>query len=250
MKYLNKLAYILVFLIAVMLVSAFDANINNNNTAKINNNMIYTGNAKLSSAPKSTYIVFIQGLGSKCNGTRYSNIGFSYIRSKLTAYGFQYRDRRFLQYSYTGGEVKAGKWFPNKYGPEDTGQPIEISVKYLNDLIGEFSAAHPNARFIIVGHSLGGVIAYDFISKYKENNSRSIKGVVTLNAPLTGCIYRVPNIVLNTLENKGSVWGSTAVRELIIQNEFRVELESMRRQVAQRLQKKVYVWLHSLPSRT
>ncbi len=245
MKYYNKSAYILVFVIAIILVSVlvkhqlFDSNLINskNKITKNKNTIIFNRDAKFSSDHKFTYIVFIQGLGSRCNGTRYGNIGFSYIRRRLTSYGFQYRDKRFLQYSYTGGEVKAGKWFPNKYGPEDTGQPIEISVKILTDLIRELSAANPNAQFIIVGHSLGGVIAFDFTSKYKEDNGRRIKGVVTLDAPLSGYIYNVPNIVLNILENNGSVWGSTAVRELILQNEFKIELESMRRQAAQRLQK-------------
>ncbi|WP_066636167.1 esterase/lipase family protein [Desulfolucanica intricata] len=243
MKYIK--GYVPVFFLVIILVSVlpiqqlFDPDhlvksenqINNSSNQRIINQSVIN-----KSVHRSIYIVLIKGLGTECNGTRYGNIGFSSLRKKLTLYGFQYRDRRFLQYSYTGGEVKAGEWYPNKYSPEDTGQPIGISVKHLNDLIEELSAADPKARFILVGHSLGGVIAFDFISKYTENISR-IKGVVTLNAPLMGAIYNIPNIVLEIFQNNGSVWGSIAVRELILQNEFKVDLENLRRQTALKLQK-------------
>ncbi|MBM7854617.1 pimeloyl-ACP methyl ester carboxylesterase [Desulfohalotomaculum tongense] len=236
----RKLLYVFIFFTVIVLLAVlgrkvvFNSPINPISKTK-NISQRYE---KLSLKDSSTYIVFLNGLGTRCNGTRYTNMGFEHIRKRLTSYGFHYNDNRFLLYSYTGGEIRAGNWFPNKYGPEDTGQPIEISVKHLNDLIDDFSAVHPDARFILVGHSLGGYVAYDFVSRYYTENSNRIEGVVTLNAPLIGSVYNVPDFILDALGQTGSIWGSTAVKRIVSENEFREEIKEFRKEVANRLQKK------------
>ncbi|MCF8010199.1 MAG: alpha/beta fold hydrolase [Clostridiales bacterium] len=188
----------------------------------------------------NTYIVFIKGLSTKCDGTCYNNMCFNFFRKKLTPYGFNYKDCRFIQYSYRGGNIINGKWHPNKYSIEDTGQPVEISMMYLDNLIENVSRAYPKAKFILVGHSLGGLIAFNLVSKYLENDNKKvnkIKNVITLNSPLTGNIYNIPGYILNILENNGYIWGSTAVRQLMLQHKYKPKIESWRIEVVKKAQK-------------
>ena len=241
MSYLYNKTSILIITVLILFVFDYmrqatlnDNFINANQLAKSRN--VYYKYNNLNPDNFSTYIIFINGMGSRCNGTNFNDMCFGYIRQRLTGCGFDYYDKRFLMYSYTGGEVNEDKWLPNKYGTVNTGQPIEISIKQLNDLIEEFSSIHPNARFILVGHSLGGRIAFEYISKYEENNGR-IKGLVTLNTPLTGSVYNLPDSVLDILHDHNSIWGSIAVRQLMAENKFKEESKELKRQHIKRFKK-------------
>ena len=241
MSYFYKKTSILIITVLILFVydymrqSALNTNFINANQLTKSRNANYNYK-KFYPDNYFTYLIFINGMGSRCNGTNFHDMCFGYIRQRLTMCGFDYYDKRFLMYSYTGGEVNEEKWFPNKYGPMNTGQPIEISIKQLNDLIEEFSSIHPNARFILVGYSLGGRIAFEYISKYVNNNGK-IKGVVTLNTPLAGSVYNLPDSVLDILHNHNSIWGSIAVRQLISENKFKEETKELKRQHIQRLKK-------------
>lgn len=98
------------------------------------------------------------------------------------------------------------------------------------------AATHPNAHYILVGYSLGGLIAFDYINRYTDNYSK-IKGVITLNAPLTGSIYNIPSIFLDILQYTGSTWGSTAVKQMFFIHQFNDALVEPRKEAMQRLQK-------------
>ncbi|NLI14469.1 2-succinyl-6-hydroxy-2,4-cyclohexadiene-1-carboxylate synthase [Pelotomaculum propionicicum] len=170
---------------------------------------------------KETYVIFLSGLDSHCDGTPYNQMGFEYIRSKFNQVGLTYNDERFLMYSYTGGKVEAGRWDPNPYEPVDTGQPIQFSVMHLKNMIDEFTLHHPDARYVLVGHSLGGRIAFDYVIKYHLEKPEPIKGVITLNSPLIGIsYYRIVNI----LATFRSVWGSSVVKQLAAEYQLRNEL--------------------------
>jgi hypothetical protein len=80
---------------------------------------------------KETYVIFLSGLDSYCDGTPYNQMGFEYIRNQFNRLGLTYDDEHFLMYSYTGGKVEAGRWYPNPYNSVDTGQPIQFGVKEL-----------------------------------------------------------------------------------------------------------------------
>ncbi len=176
---------------------------------------------KLPSNEKETYVVFLSGLDSHCDGTPYNQMGFEYIRSKFNQVGLTYNDEHFLMYSYTGGKVEAGRWYPNPYEPVHTGQPIQFSVMHLKNMIDEFTLHHPHARYIMVGHSLGGRIAFDYVTKYHLGKPGSIKGVITLNAPLIGTsYYRIVDI----LAAFRSIWGSPVVKQLAAEYQLRDEL--------------------------
>ena len=239
MGYFYKKIPILIFLMVILLVFDYmrqEATLNFTDAEQLvkswDTNCKYR---KLNSDNAFTYIIFINGLGSRCNGTNFHDMSFGYIRKRLAVRDFDYYDKRFLMYSYAGGEINEGKWSPNKYGPMNTGQPIEISVKRLNDLIEEFSVIQPNARFILVGYSLGGRIAFEYISKYVENIGR-IKGVITLNTPLAGSVY-IPESVLDILYDNNSIFGSIAVRQLISENKYKEETHELKRQLVQRFRK-------------
>jgi len=188
---------------------------------------------------EETYIIFLSGLESHCDGTPYGQMGFSYMRRNFTQAGFLYYDPRFLMYSYKGGQVRAGRWYPNPYNPIDTGQPLEFSILYLKEMIDEIALHRSRARFLLVGHSLGGRIAFDYINRYHNKDGNGpVKGVITLNSPLTGLPYNAVGI----LGIFRPAWGSDAVKQLVaeyrLQKDFdliKLKTESARRLMAQKI---------------
>lgn len=162
---------------------------------------------------KDTFIIFLSGINSRCDGTAYNYMGFKHIRRQLARVGLSYKDEHFLMYSYTGGKVKGGGWIPNPYKPLDTGQPIQLSVMQLREMIEEFSRYHPRAKFLLVGHSLGGRIAFDYVTMHQPGRAGQgpIKGLITLNSPLTGTPYK--QVVFMAAVKP--IWGAPAVRQLV-----------------------------------
>lgn len=172
---------------------------------------------------KETYFIFLSGLDSFCDGTRYNQMGFGYLRRQLTRVGLSYNDEHFLLYSYLGGRVRGGRWYPNPYGRLDTGRPIQFSVMQLEEMIAEFTRYHPRARFILIGHSLGGRIAFDYVSGFRPGKPGTVKGVITLNSPLAGSEHTQ----LHMLSVFKTVWGTPAVNQLVAEYQFRNELDML-----------------------
>lgn len=185
---------------------------------------------------KNTYLVILYGLGCRYDGTSDLNTGFKALVKSLSKYGFPIDDEHILLYSYTGGKMAGKRWIPEKYGSGDTGQPIEWSVKRLAELIERFSLAHPEARYILIGHSLGGRIALDFASVTTEVNKK-IKGVITLNSPLIGLDSAFPAYIRKHLNNSGTIWSSVAVNQIIWECGYWEELAAKRRAALKNLQK-------------
>ncbi|MDO7788531.1 PGAP1-like alpha/beta domain-containing protein [Desulforamulus aquiferis] len=183
------------------------------------------------------YFIFINGLDCKCDGTRYNDMGFEVIRRNMARAGFTFTDNRFLLYSYTGGKVERGRWYPNKYESKDTGQPLQISVKNLELLVREYSSSHPKASFILIGHSLGGRIAMDFVSSTSEEMRKKIGGVVTLNSPLSGASFKVPEMIMEVFSKIDFILSSPAVRYLIWESKNLEENTYKRRKSIEELQK-------------
>ncbi|WP_159431852.1 lipase/acyltransferase domain-containing protein [Desulforamulus putei] len=183
------------------------------------------------------YIIFLNGLGCKFSGDFSEELGFPKIRRSLASAGYSYYDHRFLLYSYTGGKVVKGKWYPNKYSAADTGQPIPLSVNRLKLLIDEFSKAHPEARYILVGHSLGGRIALDFACSADPGTRQKIKGVTTLNSPLLGASIKLPGKVLDIINFANCFNICPAVKQLLWEVNYQKEITSQRRQDIYELQR-------------
>lgn len=180
-----------------------------------------------------TYIIFLSGLSSCCDGSPYNKMGFTYLRRQFSQVGLSYTDERFLKYSYQGGQVEKGRWYPNPYTARDTGQPIEFSILFLKEMIEELSFHRPEARFLLVGHSLGGKIAFEYISQYHLEQPGPIKGVVTLNSPLMGSPYSRTD----ALSKIRPIWGSAVVKQLAAEYQLKNELDATytRKNIVQRL---------------
>jgi len=87
----------------------------------------------------------------------------------------------------------------------------------LKDMINEFTLHHPQARYLLVGHSLGGRIAFDYVARYHLEKPGCIKGVITLNSPLAGLSHKRVDI----FKSFYAVWGSPAVKQLMAEYQLR-----------------------------
>lgn len=182
---------------------------------------------------EETYIIFVPGLDTYCDGTPYNTMGFEYFRSAFERLGFSYNDEHFLMYSYKGGEVQQGQWYPKPYRPADTGQPLQFSVNHLRNMIAEFTRSHPQAHYLLIGHSLGGRVSFDYVTLYHLENAGPIKGVITLNSPLTGLFYTR----IDLLGAIRKIWGSPAVRQLAAENllKDKLEIERQKKEAARKM---------------
>lgn len=184
----------------------------------------------------NTHFIFLNGLGCSSDGSCYNYMGFEEIRRALGQAGFSFRDKRFLLYSYTGGKIEEGRWYPQPYSPVDSGQPLAVSVGKLEEMIEQYSRVYPEACFILIGHSLGGRIALDFMSKTKPELQGKVKGVVTLNSPLLGAGSRVPHSVRGYLEKNESLLASPVAQQLMSEFYRRNKLAAIRRETVKKLQ--------------
>lgn len=165
-------------------------------------------------APTKKVIVFLQGVGSslthivnpvgpdfysespnnQCKNTprlaaQYSGQYFSCIKNALLSKGYSASD--FLEFSYNGGVVDAsGKWVPKSYTCDETGgTPLDVSARTLDDMLVRYARRHANVRFVLVGHSLGGDIAFFELQNIAARGLPTgvkIDSVVTLDSQLEG----------------------------------------------------------------
>lgn len=99
----------------------------------------------------------------------------------------------FLTYSYSGFNPE-GK--PYTYScPLTTDSDIVDLAVGLRSQISQFLRSHPNTDIYVIGHSLGGVIAFSFLAQMIEGknnllnslpNGGALKGVFTLDSPIGG----------------------------------------------------------------
>lgn len=91
-------------------------------------------------------------------------------------------------YSYNGGKIADnGTWEPADYSCDATFQPLDKSVAHLQALLRKYSTAHPRTDFILVGHSLGGIVAWHTAMRgvlgLHDQGSR-IGAVITWGSPV------------------------------------------------------------------
>jgi pimeloyl-ACP methyl ester carboxylesterase len=144
-------------------------------------------------APSSPHkvIVFVAGLGSSlaatsgsasCSGGGY----WQAVETALASDRFACSD--VLLYSYTGGTVdESGTWHPSPYSCFDTGNHVAASAGKLVSLMTSYRAAHLEAQFVLIGHSLGGLVA---LQASAQMPTGSIADVVTIDSPLKGASRR------------------------------------------------------------
>ena len=97
---------------------------------------------------------------------------------------------RLLDFSYTGGIVQAdGTWKPNLYRCEITDRLAEENLAPLERMLRDYRQAHPEVHFTLVGHSLGGYLAFLEGARdaaRPEEQKLAVDVVVTLDSPLSG----------------------------------------------------------------
>ena len=109
-------------------------------------------------------------------------------------YGFN-TDTDFLYFSYDPNDPEGGSvtcpggipyWNQNPYdktAPAST--PIDETVNRLHNMLLSYRERHMDATFFLVGHSLGGFIAFKEILKAPAG---LIEAVITIDSPLHGAV--------------------------------------------------------------
>ena len=134
-------------------------------------------------------VVFLEGIGTKltegeidamkdCSDAS-NDPAFGDIKVALLEIDFVCTD--FLRYSYRGGLVdEKGNWDPHTYGCGDTKHRLLQPISHLHSMLLDYQQAHPDVKFILIGHSLGGVISLE-TSRLLPS---SIAAVITIDSPL------------------------------------------------------------------
>jgi pimeloyl-ACP methyl ester carboxylesterase len=138
-------------------------------------------------------VVFMQGYYTTydASGTQPTIVEgqrFNVLKNKFGVKG--YARTALLDFSYAGGVVAAdGSWRPAPYSCEMTDRPSDQNLTPLEKMLSDYRSHHKDAHFALVGHSLGGYLA--FVEGAREavraNDAKlGIDVVVTLDAPLQG----------------------------------------------------------------
>ena len=141
-------------------------------------------------------IVFLEGIGTNLTTNEISRLRadcvandlfFGGIKFALKEKGFTCDD--FLHFSYNGGVVnRQGNWQTTPYACSDTGQKLQTSVGQLYTMLRSYRKIYPDKEFILVGHSLGGVVAIRTVERALANTSHglasAIHSVITIDSPL------------------------------------------------------------------
>jgi len=132
--------------------------------------------------------------------------------------------RTIMRFSYNGGEMNPhGYWKPYDYLPCTTVNqfPLEKDVQTFDTMLDKYHQVFPNAHFIIVGHSLGGLVglqgAYDYIV---NRQNKDIDKVITIDSPLKGIQVGNPALAISTFlgkhcNNKIPLSGSVVSNDLV-----------------------------------
>jgi len=103
-----------------------------------------------------------------------------------------------------------GIWDPIPYTCSDTSDSLNSSVEELGNLLRDFTTANPNTRFILIGHSQGGLIALQGL-RFAGVSSITIDTVITLDGALGGA----PDAD-TVLTGIFTCWGNPAARQMSI----------------------------------
>ena len=98
-------------------------------------------------------VVFLAGYGSDLASASAA------VRAAATALAPRNPKIAFVSYSYTGTTFSGCDATPSPYSAFDTAQDIEVSKRILRETLAALKAACNVDRIMIVGHSLGGLIA-------------------------------------------------------------------------------------------
>lgn len=166
--------------------------------------------------PGTRVVIFMQGIYSTYDADGTQDIGiedhaFDAIKAKFLADG--YRADQLIDFSYNGGTVAPdGGWLPKRYTCPDTDRPAAQNLAVLEAMLRDYKARYPKVHFTLVGHSLGGYLAY--LEGAREaarppEQKLDIDVVVTLDAPLLG-IDADKRIAVSTAISCAKTWQAGA----------------------------------------
>lgn len=158
-------------------------------------------------------VVFVAGYGSDL---AIATAMFSPLRTALAA---RNSNITFVQYSYRGTTFNGCAATASPYRPSDTAQDVEDSERMLREMLVALKDACEVERIVIVGHSLGGLIAFLALGGQSETG---VSDLVTIDSPLGGvpltlmrtCIDAglcPDGVVVPFLAGRYSEWSGTAM---------------------------------------
>ncbi len=135
------------------------------------------------------------GDAAKNNGYGYA--GTLYGNGSIQPYLQETREFRNAQSLVFSYEQYAGDGKPNPFPCSDTYTlSLAEDVNILQLQIDAYLQSHANTQVYLVGHSLGGVIAFAYMASIVENrhttsllNGGVLKGIAILDSPLNGLAY-------------------------------------------------------------
>jgi hypothetical protein len=152
-------------------------------------------------SPK-TIFVFLQGMATRLSGcpTSIQNSPFSGLKAYLAAQAANKdvvlrEGYELLDFSYVaegasampGTFTQSGMWCPVPFTRLQSGRSLADADKLLTAMLGGVSARYAGVnipvRFVLIGHSKGGVVAADVASQRAD---LPIAQVITIDSPLLG----------------------------------------------------------------
>lgn len=134
-------------------------------------------------------IIFLEGIYSERQADEPPSYdGFRAMKQAFVARG--YDPAKLLDFSYMGGTFDdADNWRPNPYTCDTTDRPSAVNLRFLEEMIQGYRARYPNAHFTLIGHSLGGYLA--FLEGVREaerapDQRLDVDAVIALDSPLNG----------------------------------------------------------------
>jgi pimeloyl-ACP methyl ester carboxylesterase len=127
-------------------------------------------------------VVLVGGYGTDLDGAMGQ---FAALRSALEE---RDPDALVVQFSYTGTTFEGCDATPSAYARSDTAQDIELSKRILLETLSALEEGCDVQRVAIVGHSLGGLIAFQALD---GESVAGISDLVTVDSPLGGVPQRL-----------------------------------------------------------
>jgi pimeloyl-ACP methyl ester carboxylesterase len=143
--------------------------------------------------PNTRVVIFIQGMYSSydASGTASDGVEMHTFEALKNTFAARRYDRaKLLDFSYAGGTVTPdGAWQPAAYTCEQTDRTSADNLVPLEQMLRDYRAKHSDAHFTLVGHSLGGYLAFlegAREARRAESDRLGIDVVVPLDAPIGG----------------------------------------------------------------
>lgn len=167
--------------------------------------------------PRIPLVIFLQGINTELTNqdikTGPIGVGLGSIPTQVIK--ALPPNAEFLNYSYKGSD---GTGNPKTYKCELTfTNPVLKDIKLLNEQITKAVGKRTNIDIYLIGHSLGGVVAFGYMASLEQNlpgvalpTGARLKAVVTLDSPIggvAGATFKTFAKFLATVDLKGKKIG-------------------------------------------